>query len=130
MPVVAIGECMLELVRIGECWQLNYAGDTFNTVLTMRRLGVPVGFLTALGVDAFSQEMRASWLREQIDSTLESKRRHCVAGAYHTLTTAQASGCRPPRVARAGADARRLPPAVRVSQLTRGSMGLPVRADS
>jgi 2-dehydro-3-deoxygluconokinase len=61
---------MLELVRIGDCWQLNFAGDTFNTVLTMRRLGVPVAFLTALGADPFSLEMRASWLREQLDSSM------------------------------------------------------------
>src|ERR1700690_3785029 len=70
MPVIAIGECMLELVRVGDGWQLNHAGDAFNTALNMRRLGVPVAFLSALGTDPFSVEMRAAWLREQIDITM------------------------------------------------------------
>jgi 2-dehydro-3-deoxygluconokinase len=70
MPVIAIGECMLELVRVGDGWQLNHAGDAFNTALTMRRLGVPVAFLSALGADPFSLEMRAGWLREQIDTSM------------------------------------------------------------
>ena len=70
MPVIAIGECMLELVRVGDGWQLNHAGDAFNTALNMRRLGVPVAFLSALGADPFSVEMRAAWLREQIDTSM------------------------------------------------------------
>ncbi len=70
MPVIAIGECMLELVRVGDGWQLNHAGDAFNTALNMRRLGVPVAFLSALGTDPFSVEMRAAWLREQIDTSM------------------------------------------------------------
>jgi 2-dehydro-3-deoxygluconokinase len=58
--VIAIGECMLELVRIGDGWQLNHAGDTFNIALTLQRLGVPVAYLSALGTDTFSREMRAA----------------------------------------------------------------------
>jgi 2-dehydro-3-deoxygluconokinase len=70
MPFIAIGECMLELVWVGDRWQLNHAGDAFNTALTLRRLGVPVAFLSALGADPFSLEMRAGWLREQIDISM------------------------------------------------------------
>ena len=70
MAVIAIGECMLELVRAGDDWRLNHAGDVFNTALTMRRLGVPVAFLSALGADPFSVEMRATWLHEQIDTSM------------------------------------------------------------
>jgi 2-dehydro-3-deoxygluconokinase len=68
--VVAIGECMLELVRVGDGWQLNHAGDTFNTALTLQRLGVPVAYLSALGTDPFSCEMRAGWQREGLDVSL------------------------------------------------------------
>lgn len=68
--VVAIGECMLELVRSGDGWRMNHAGDTFNTALNLRRLGVTVAYFTALGSDPFSREMRAGWMREQLDVSL------------------------------------------------------------
>jgi 2-dehydro-3-deoxygluconokinase len=69
-PLVAVGECMLELAGDAELWRLGHAGDTFNTVLYLRRLGVPVAYLTALGTDPFSQQMRAAWLAEGIDVSL------------------------------------------------------------
>jgi 2-dehydro-3-deoxygluconokinase len=69
-PLVAVGECMLELAREGEHWRLGHAGDTLNTALYLRRLGVPVAYLTALGADPFSQQMRSSWQREGIDVSL------------------------------------------------------------
>jgi len=88
MAVVAIGECMLELVRVGDDWRLNHAGDVFNTALTMRRLGVPVAFLSALGVDPFSVEMHAAWLREQIDTTMVLTDATRLPGLYAIRTDA------------------------------------------
>jgi 2-dehydro-3-deoxygluconokinase len=86
--VVAIGECMLELVRVGAGWQLNYAGDTFNTAITLRRLGVPVAYLTALGADPFSQEMRAGWQREGIDVSMVLTDPTRLPGLYAIRTDA------------------------------------------
>jgi 2-dehydro-3-deoxygluconokinase len=88
MPVIAIGECMLELVRVGDGWQLNHAGDAFNTALTLRRLGVPVAFLSALGTDPFSVEMRAGWSREQIDTSLVLTDATRLPGLYAIRTAA------------------------------------------
>jgi 2-dehydro-3-deoxygluconokinase len=88
MPVIAIGECMLELVRVGDGWQLNYAGDAFNTALTLRRLDVPVAFLSALGTDPFSLEMRAGWLREQIDTSMVLTDPTRLPGLYAIRTDA------------------------------------------
>jgi 2-dehydro-3-deoxygluconokinase len=68
--MVVIGECMLELTRDAERWRLSYAGDTFNTALYLTRLGVPTAYLTALGADTFSQEMRAEWLADGLDTSL------------------------------------------------------------
>ena len=74
MRVVVVGECMLELVNQGHGldrdWQLGYAGDSFNTALYLARLQVPVAYLTALGADPFSEDMRAGWTREGIDTSL------------------------------------------------------------
>jgi 2-dehydro-3-deoxygluconokinase len=88
MAVIAIGECMLELVRVGDGWRLNHAGDVFNTALTMRRLGVPVAFLSALGADPFSGEMRAAWVREQIDTSMVLTDATRLPGLYAIRTEA------------------------------------------
>ena len=70
MPVIAIGECMLELTSDADRWQLGYAGDVFNTALYLSRLGVPTAFMTALGADAFSQELRAEWQADGLDTSM------------------------------------------------------------
>ncbi len=69
---VAVGECMLELSELcdGIGWRLAHAGDTFNTTLYLRRLGVDAAYLTALGSDRFSAEMLQSWREEGIDTSL------------------------------------------------------------
>jgi 2-dehydro-3-deoxygluconokinase len=70
--VIVVGECMLELVSeaADRNWQLGYAGDSFNTALYLARLQVPVAYLTALGTDPFSEDMRAGWTREGIDVSM------------------------------------------------------------
>jgi 2-dehydro-3-deoxygluconokinase len=68
--MIVIGECMLELTRDADRWQLGYAGDVFNTALYLSRCGVPTAFMTALGADAFSQELRAEWQADGLDTSL------------------------------------------------------------
>jgi 2-dehydro-3-deoxygluconokinase len=68
--VIVIGECMLELTRDADRWQLGYAGDAFNTALYLSRCGVPTAFMTALGADAFSQELRAEWQADGLDTSM------------------------------------------------------------
>jgi 2-dehydro-3-deoxygluconokinase len=53
---VAIGECMVELGLDGARQALlGYAGDTFNTAVYLRRMGVGVAYATAVGQgDPFS----------------------------------------------------------------------------
>jgi len=70
MTVIVIGECMLELTRDADRWRLGYAGDTFNTALYLSRLGVPTAYMTALGADAFSQDMRTEWQADGLDTSL------------------------------------------------------------
>lgn len=60
MKVAAIGECMMELRRGGDGrYDLAYGGDTFNTAVYMRRSGIPVSYVTALGADPFSEDIVA-----------------------------------------------------------------------
>ncbi len=87
--VVAIGECMLELSATGEAWKLGYAGDTFNTALYMARSGVPVRYLSALGTDPFSAEMRAAFRAEGIDDSLVLTDPQRLPGLYAIRTDAR-----------------------------------------
>jgi 2-dehydro-3-deoxygluconokinase len=68
--MIVIGECMLELTRDADRWRLGYAGDTFNTAVYLSRLGVPTAYMTALGADSFSQDMRAEWQEDGLDTSL------------------------------------------------------------
>src|SRR6185437_12473505 len=54
--VVAFGECMVEVGLTGPSQAaLGYAGDTFNTAVYLRRLGLSVAYGTAIGEgDPFS----------------------------------------------------------------------------
>ena len=60
---LAIGECMVELADIGGGnYRRGFAGDTFNTAWYARRLlpdSWKVGYLSAIGEDAVSDEMKA-----------------------------------------------------------------------
>lgn len=57
--IASIGECMLELSGAGGgAWNLNYAGDTFNTLWAIRALvpqSVPTDYVSAFGDDPFSK---------------------------------------------------------------------------
>ena len=56
--IASIGECMLELSGAGGgAWNLNYAGDTFNTLWAIRALTdatMPADYVSAFGDDPFS----------------------------------------------------------------------------
>lgn len=69
--VVAIGECMIELSRVGGgLWKQGVAGDAYNTSVYLRRLGTDVAFMTAIGDDEFSEDIRKMWDMEKIDQSL------------------------------------------------------------
>lgn len=71
MPrIVVIGEGMLELARKGEDWQLGHGGDTLNTAIHLARLGHDVAYLTALGGDPLSGDLKAKWAAEGLDTAL------------------------------------------------------------
>ena len=61
--IASVGECMLELSgQSGETWRLGYAGDTFNTLWTMRALAQPqmaTDYVSAFGDDPFSHQQIA-----------------------------------------------------------------------
>jgi 2-dehydro-3-deoxygluconokinase len=68
--VVLVGEAMLELSQDGSGWRLAYGGDTLNTAIHLARAGVDTAYLTALGDDPFSADLRARWSAEGLDTAL------------------------------------------------------------
>jgi 2-dehydro-3-deoxygluconokinase len=92
--VLCVGECMLELTHATErTLRLDFAGDTYNTAVYLRRvatelgLEAKVGHLTGLGVDDYSTAMRAAWRAESIlDRSLTVPQR--PPGLYAIRTSA------------------------------------------
>jgi 2-dehydro-3-deoxygluconokinase len=62
LSVASIGECMLELSGSdGDSWHMGFAGDTFNTLWTMRALlpdTAATDYVSAFGDDPFSVSQR------------------------------------------------------------------------
>lgn len=87
--IIIIGEAMVELSRGAEpgAWRLHYGGDTLNTALHLARLGAEVGYLTALGADPFSAELRRAWAAEGLDPALMLTDPARSVGLYAISTT-------------------------------------------
>lgn len=62
LSVASVGECMLELSGSGgDMWRMGFAGDTFNTLWTMRALlpeSATTDYVSAFGDDPFSASQR------------------------------------------------------------------------
>jgi 2-dehydro-3-deoxygluconokinase len=70
---LCVGECMVEVRHVdASTARIGHAGDTYNTAVYLRRtadqLGVDleVGYLTGLGSDEDSADMRAAWAAERV----------------------------------------------------------------
>ena len=79
---------MLELARDGAGWRLGYGGDTFNTAVHIARTGIATAYLTALGEDMFSADLRAQWCAEGLDTSLVLSHPRRNPGLYAITTDA------------------------------------------
>lgn len=86
--IVCIGEGMLELSRRESDWKLGYGGDTLNTAIHLARAGHDVAYLTALGTDPFSQDLKARWAAEGLNTSLVLTHPTRQAGLYAIDTDA------------------------------------------
>lgn len=74
MPDIAVvGEVMLELAPLSpeqsSTLKLGYAGDTYNTAITLARLGAATAYVTRLGKDLYSQAILAKLASENIETS-------------------------------------------------------------
>jgi 2-dehydro-3-deoxygluconokinase len=89
MNVAAIGECMMEFRNVGgDRYALGYGGDTFNTAVYLRRMGIAVAYATALGDDPFSDEIIALCRREDVAIDLIARVPGRLPGVYLIKTDA------------------------------------------
>lgn len=85
--IASIGECMIELSEAGQgLMRQGYGGDTLNTAVYLRR-ALPeaagtVAYVTALGDDAFSDEMVAGWRAEGLDCDQVARLSGRLPGLY------------------------------------------------
>ena len=84
--IVLAGEAMLELSQDGAGWRLGYGGDTLNTAIHLARAGHDVAYLTALGSDPLSADLRARWAAEGLDTSLVLDHPARATGLYAIST--------------------------------------------
>lgn len=85
-PVLSLGEAMLELSPRGDDqWRMGVAGDTLNTAWYLRAAlpkTWPVGYLTRLGTDAFSDQISDFIASAGIDTRAISRDPQRGCGLY------------------------------------------------
>lgn len=86
MRAVMVGEAMLELSQDGPGWRLGYGGDTLNTAIHLARAGIATAYLTAIGSDPLSDELKAKWEGEGIDTSLVLTHEQRGTGLYAITT--------------------------------------------
>lgn len=88
--IAIIGECMVELRSLGETLAKNFGGDTLNTALYLSRLSqdelLSTSYVTALGVDDFSVNMKAQWEKEGINTDFVLQIEDKQPGLYYIET--------------------------------------------
>lgn len=87
--IVLAGEAMLELSRTGDGWRLGHGGDTLNTAIHLARSGHDAAYLTAIGSDPPSAELKAHWQAEGLDTSLVLEHPARATGLYAITTDAQ-----------------------------------------
>jgi 2-dehydro-3-deoxygluconokinase len=86
---VCLGECMIELVeRSDGTLTRGFGGDTLNTALYLARLGVTTDYVTALGIDPFSDALLDAWRQEGIGTASVVRLPDRLPGLYLIQTDA------------------------------------------
>jgi 2-dehydro-3-deoxygluconokinase len=78
---------MVELSRLRDgSLKVSYGGDTLNTAIYLSRLGVDVGYVTALGDDPYSDDMISKWRDEGVDTRFAIRAKGRMPGLYAIRT--------------------------------------------
>jgi 2-dehydro-3-deoxygluconokinase len=87
MEAVCFGECMIELARAADgTARVGFAGDTYNTAVYLARFGVRTAYMSAVGRDAWSADMRTAWANEGVFLSLSVTHPIRAPGLYAIAT--------------------------------------------
>lgn len=88
--IAIIGECMIELSEKGQELNRGFGGDTLNTSIYIARQipidKLEVHYVSALGTDSFSNEMLATWQKENVKTNLIQQMDDKLPGLYYIET--------------------------------------------
>lgn len=86
--IVCFGECMIELSRRpgSDDWRMGFAGDTANVAIYSARLGARVSYMSAIGHDPYSADLRRFLLQEGLDCEKLLTHPTLVPGLYAIQT--------------------------------------------
>ncbi|MEJ0097416.1 MAG: sugar kinase [Bauldia sp.] len=84
LDIIAIGEPLFELnqARGESVFRSGYGGDTSNAAIAAARQGASVGYVTAVGADAFGDAFMALWRDEGVDTAAVKKSPVAHTGLY------------------------------------------------
>jgi len=93
ITVACLGECMIELREQSHgLLAQGYAGDTYNAAVYLKRLDargeLDVQYATAVGGDAFADDMLAAWRTEGVGTSLVRRVPERSTGLYAIRTDA------------------------------------------
>ncbi|MDF7681775.1 sugar kinase [Enterobacteriaceae bacterium ESL0689] len=84
--VAVIGECMIEMKKIGSTYTQSFGGDTLNTAVYFSRLTkddpINTYYYTGLGQDKFSHDMLKQWQGEGLHTQHVAISEHHIPGLY------------------------------------------------
>jgi 2-dehydro-3-deoxygluconokinase len=90
LAIAVLGECMIELKKTDDVLSEAFAGDTINTAIYLKRnwssRDQVVSYVTALGEDSYSEQMREFWYTENIKSDLVLSFEQRLPGLYRIET--------------------------------------------
>jgi 2-dehydro-3-deoxygluconokinase len=108
--LICLGEPMVEFNQTEPgkpVWLQGFGGDTSNAAIAAARQGASVGYVTALGADAFGDDFVALWRREGIDGAQVARRADGHTAVYFVTHSARGHQF---HFLRAGSAASRLGP--------------------
>jgi len=84
--IAVIGECMVELKKNDGTLMQGFGGDTLNTAVYLSRLtqqhGISTSYITDLGEDPFSKEMKVTWKEEGLNTDMVNISKDKLPGMY------------------------------------------------
>jgi 2-dehydro-3-deoxygluconokinase len=85
--IVLLGEAMLELSQSSAGGlRLAYGGDSLNTAIYLARLGYRPHYVSALGLDPYSDDMLTAWQEEGLDTRFVLRHPSRLPGLYAIQT--------------------------------------------